>query len=201
MQENKKYGIFLKNDKINELLKKNDDYFQNNQFSNNDYAKNMTYQEMGEFLLSGYWGSLLEAANVLKEEHRIDFSYNTLKNLPIVLKEFLKITKENDPEESIEGTLIRTIAAYWYGLAMNENNSEIKVRVGNGKNPPYWSDMFSIKIGNLKEENFLIIATEIINKEFKVENKVFINMTPLIKSYNEAFGIDLSEYELYDFAI
>lgn len=201
MQENKKYGIVLKNDKINELLKKNDDYFQNNQFSNNDYAKNMTYQEMGEFLLSGYWGSLLEAANVLKEEHRIDFSYNTLKNLPIVLKEFLKITKENDPEESIEGTLIRTIAAYWYGLAMNENNSEIKVRVGNGKNPPYWSDMFSIKIGNLKEENFLIIATEIINKEFKVENKVFINMTPLIKSYNEAFGIDLSEYELYDFAI
>ena len=81
------------------------------------------------------------------------------------------------------------------------NNSEIKVRVGNGKNPPYWSDMFSIKIGKLKEENFLIIATEIINKEFKVENKVFINMTPLIKSYNEAFGIDLSEYELYDFAI
>lgn len=201
MQENKKYGIVLKNDKINELLKKNDDYFQNNQFNNNDYTKNMTYQEMGEFLLSGYWGSLLEAANVLKEEHRIDFSYNTLKNLPIVLKEFLKITKENDPEESIEGTLIRTIAAYWYGLAMNENNSEIKVRVGNGKNPPYWSDMFSIKIGKLKEENFLIIATEIINKEFKVENKVFINMTPLIKSYNEAFGIDLSEYELYDFAI
>ena len=43
MQENKKYGIVLKNDKINELLKKNDDYFQNNQFSNNDYAKNMTY--------------------------------------------------------------------------------------------------------------------------------------------------------------
>ena len=201
MQENKKYGIVLKNDKINELLKKNDDYFQNNQFNNNDYTKNMTYQEMGEFLLSGYWGSLLEAANVLKEEHRIDFSYNTLKNLPIVLKEFLKITKENNPEESIEGTLIRTIAAYWYGLAMNENNSEIKVRVGNGKNPPYWSDMFSIKIGKLKEENFLIIATEIINKEFKVENKVFINMTPLIKSYNEAFGIDLSEYELYDFAI
>ena len=201
MQENKKYGIVLKNDKINELLKKNDDYFQNNQFSNNDYAKNMTYQEMGEFLLSGYWGSLLDSANVLKEEYRIDFSYNTLKNLPIVLKEFLKITKENDPEESIEGTLIRTIAAYWYGLAMNENNSEIKVRVGNGKNPPYWSDMFSIKIGKLKEENFLIIATEIINKEFKVENKVFINMTPLIKSYNEAFGIDLSEYELYDFAI
>lgn len=201
MQENKKYGIVLKNDKINELLKKNDDYFQNNQFSNNDYAKNMTYQEMGEFLLSGYWGSLLDSANVLKEEYRIDFSYNTLKNLPIVLKEFLKITKENNPEESIEGTLIRTIAAYWYGLAMNENNSEIKVRVGNGKNPPYWSDMFSIKIGNLKEENFLIIATEIINKEFKVENKVFINMTPLIKSYNEAFGIDLSEYELYDFAI
>ena len=153
MIKNQKYGIVLKNDKINELLKKNDDYFQNNQFNNNDYTKNMTYQEMGEFLLSGYWGSLLEAANVLKEEHRIDFSYNTLKNLPIVLKEFLKITKENNPEESIEGTLIRTIAAYWYGLAMNENNSEIKVRVGNGKNPPYWSDMFSLKIGMLKEEN------------------------------------------------
>ena len=42
MQENKKYGIVLKNDKINELLKKNDDYFQNNQFSNNDYAKNIS---------------------------------------------------------------------------------------------------------------------------------------------------------------
>lgn len=201
MQENKKYGIVLKNDKINELLKKNDDYFQNNQFSNNDYAKNMTYQEMGEFLLSGYWGSLLDSANVLKEEYRIDFSYNTLKNLPIVLKEFLKITKENDSPETIEGTLIRTIAAYWYGLAMNENNSEIKVRVGNGKNPPYWSDMFSIKIGNLKEENFLIIATEIFDKKFEVENKVFINMTPLIKSYNEAFGIDLSKYEVYNFVI
>lgn len=201
MQENQKYGIILKNDKINKLLKKNDDYFQNNQLQNNDYLKNMTYQEMGEYLLSGYWGSLLDVANLFQKENRIDFSYDTLNNLPIVLKEFLKITKENDPPESIEGTLIRTIAAYWYGLAMNENNSEIKVRVGNGKNPPYWSDMFSIKIGKLKEENFLIKATEIINKEFEVENKVFINMTPLIKSYNEAFGIDLSEYELYDFVI
>ena len=60
MQENQKYGIILKNDKINELLKKNDDYFQNNQLQNNDYLKNMTYQEMGEYLLSGYWGSLLD---------------------------------------------------------------------------------------------------------------------------------------------
>lgn len=201
MIKNQKYGIVLKNDKINELLKKNDDYFQNNQFKNDDYVKNMTYQEMGEYLLSGYWGSLLDVANLFPKENRIDFSYNTLKNLPIVLKEFLKITKENEPAESIEGTLIRTIAAYWYGLAMNENNSEIKVRVGNGKNPPYWSDMFSIKIGDLKEENFLIKATEIINKEFEVENKVFINMTSLIKSYKEAFGVDLKEYEVFDFII
>ena len=75
----------------------------------------------------------------------------------------------------------------------------MKIRVGNGKNPPYWGDELSIKIVTIKEENFLHAVVKSLDLPINVNNKVSINVTPIMEAYENAFEIDLSNYAISNY--
>lgn len=91
---------------------------------------------------------------------------------------------------------------------MNEHNCELKVSTRRTKLtpptavlPPLWADAYSIETGINELIDFLPPALETLDSPFEMEKGIFISMTPIIRAYKRATGVNLKDYNIADIAI
>ena len=162
----------------------------------------LSTQEQGESILAGYWFSLLSDAmmNRLPQSLWVDFSYETIHNLPACLTSLYCLQQTSYTAEKNADLVGRTIAAVLFGLAINEHNCSLRVK--KKKEEPCWGADLSFKVGVKREIDFLEAAqTAIKSSPISVENGIFVEMTAPIKAYKSAIGVDLSKYKLSSFII
>ena len=112
-----------------------------------------TPQEIGEDLIGTYALDMIYSG--LEIGKKLDFTYDTLTELPVVLASCYRRNKSDPPPAAINGT-VKALAAYFFALAMNEHDFSWDVRqmpvLLNAKNPPkdpLWG-VFRVQIGEKK---------------------------------------------------
>lgn len=162
-----------------------------------------TMQEQGESIIVGYWFSLLEEAMMerLRMRKWIDFSYETIERLPYSLISLYMLQKaEGYTRERNTNVIGKTIGAVMYGLAMNEHGYSFTVK--KGKKGPMWGDFFSISVDGIQKVDFLYPALQTVSSSQIIMQKgAFVDMNPIIRAYQIATGIDLSEHGLGNIVI
>ena len=96
--------ITFSSKKLAEILEasaKNTEYYmQHSAEKNMQYMKRMTIQEAGEGMFGGYLESLLEVVKESAEKDNwIDFTYSTMKNIPVALLLLYRKQKASYEEE------------------------------------------------------------------------------------------------------
>ena len=160
-------------------------------------------QEQGEDIIGGYWYTLLGEAMMARLRNRkwIDFTYDTIGKLPYSLISLYQLQKANGYSRVRNATALgKTIGAVLYGLAMNEHGYALIVE--KGKKEPLWADLFNIYIDGLQKVDFLAPALQSVNASLIVMQKgLSVNMAPVIKAYQTATGVDLTEHGLANIMI
>ena len=189
--------ILFSNGKVGEIIENHiRDTEIYNQLGSEEYGKRaqkQTIQEIGEGIFGGYLYSLLDAVcEATAEDSWVDFSYSTVKNIPIALLSLYKKQKASYEEKRNATVIAKTIACILYATAMNEHNCML--RVTHAKAEPAWADALSLKLGTKREVDFLKPALDsVFNGPLQVENGIAVSPEPLIKAYKSAIGVDLSE--------
>ena len=199
-------GIEFKNPEIEEMLEENIKYVTGEQ----EVVDRGDLQNFKD-ILSGFWFSLLNDAMMLKlpKEDWIDFTYETIGKLPKALASLYRLQKNGYSEAENADAIGRTIAATMYGLAMNEHGCELKVTrkrtvltPPDAVMPPLWAECLYAETGIKNKVDFLEPSLKaVMNPFISMEKGLFIAMTPVIKAYKQATGVDLREYGLGDMMI
>ncbi len=157
------------------------------------YLKDMTIQEAGENMFGGYLESLLEVVMESAErDNWIDFTYSTMKNIPLALLLLYRKQKASYEGERNATVIAKTLASVLYATAMNEHSCML--RVTRAKGEPAWGEALSLKLGTKREVDFLKPALDaVFSSPLQIENGIAISPEPLIKAYKSAIGVDLSE--------
>ena len=188
-----KEGITFKNCILEELLNKYRVYYGPAPIN----TMSLSLQEKGEAIISGYCYSLLYDVmmNTLGYKKWIDFSYDTLHNLPFVLKALYHFQKNQGYSDIRNADVVtKTIGAVMYCLAMNEHGA--KLIVERGKCPPLWADSLNIYVEANKKTDFLQPALQTLRTASVVINGggYWFEMTPIINAYKETTGVNIAEY-------
>ena len=118
----------------------------------------------------------------------------------MALRSLYMLQKPSYTREKNASIIGKTIGAVMYGLAMNEHGYSLTVE--KGKKGPLWADLFTIYIDGLQKVDFLVPALQTVNSSLIVmQEGLFIDMTPVIKAYQTATGIDLAEHGLANIMI
>lgn len=193
------FTVETKNKRLCELM---DWVFKN--LDNDDILWNeMSNQEAGEKLIGIFAGEML--LNAHKVGTKLDFTYDTLKNLPFAARRCLQEYAESGTSfGACADYLARILAAYIYCLSLNEHDCPWKVRLANSKfsspvSEPLWAGVFRVTTGINEKKNFLLDVMSGSEARVKGGNGyMMIFISSIVKSYKKAFGIDLLEYGLVD---
>lgn len=160
--------------------------------------KSISTQEIGEEIIAGYWYSLIceVMMNTLGFKKWIDFTYDTLHNLPVVLTSLYHFQKNNGYSDDRNAVVVaKTIGSIMYGLAMNEHGAKMKVEKGVGS--PLWGDSVHIYVDMKKKTDFLEPALKTLKAApFVVSGGRWFEMTPIIDAYKETTGVNITDYEV-----
>ena len=164
-----------------------------------------TPQEMGEDLVGTYAMDMLYSG--LAVGLKPDFTYSTLKELPVAAASCYRRNKEENPGPvAVEGT-VKALAAYFFALAMNEHGfpwevQQTPVLLNAAKAPkePLWG-VFRIKTGGKQKTDFLLpVSAGCQVKDAMGKRLLTIDLGPLKREYKAATGIDLEKHGLRNIA-
>ncbi len=195
--EGKDVSFCFNNPKIDEMLKNAIDTENRSEEKRQKKTESMSASEMGESIIAGYWLTFFSQAKKTNdfsyEQFNMDCFGEDIKNL------FQLVIRESTLDRTKE-VIAKTIAAYLYGLAMNEENCGIYVSrmrteltAKDAKLPPLWANAFSVKTGKEDRKDFLEAALESLQYPVKIAGGLYLNMKPFVKAYKKATGVDLSE--------
>lgn len=172
------------------------------------YVEKLDAVQRAEYVLSGYVADMLR--NSIEVHKELDLSYGTVGNLPAVLGLRLREIREmKAPWQDCMSSLAKNLAAYLFFLAMNEHGCALKVtQMGTAFAPPpksekpFWGDLFRYKTGVRREVDFLPAVMESMQKLPLSGNPLMtLTVSPIIRAYRSATGVDLSEYGMVDMAL
>ena len=171
------------------------------------HADGLTVQQHGEDLIATY--ALDMVLNGYKADVSLDFTYDTLRLLPVAVRRCLVGYQEggNSFRDSVEA-LAKSFAAYIFCLAMNEhdcpwNVQQLRTRFTPPDKDfgPLWANAFRITTGLRRQTDFLIPALEGGMGEIRNgKGFMILNVAPTVKAYKAAFRVDLNEHGLSDIA-
>ena len=195
--------IIFKNPKIEEMIDENRRFMELSDAEQQHFMKTAAIKQVGETFIGGYWTSFFDAMFLLEQKYWMDMTYETLENLPYVLNSLYKLQTEGYSHSENMEILAKTVAAYLYGLAMNEHGCRLIISEPSAllmndpsNQPPLWADMISIRTGISRELDFLEPALQALQR-----GKNTIALSPVIKAYKRATGVDLAQYNLKDILI
>ena len=206
MTENLK--LTIKSDYLAGILQRVFDYEKLTPDQQKEYFTGKSMQESGEFLIGTFLWDVLR--NGFQAGVELDMTYDTLDKLPTALRRCLQ-TYCDEPmalKKAADATA-RSFAAYLFALGMNEHDVKLKaVRKGapfikpDPAGDPLWGNALRITTGIDREKDFLIPALQ-GGSGFYREGKglILLNVTPAIRAYKSAFGVDLAEHGLIDMAL
>lgn len=162
------------------------------------YFKSLSLQDIGKGIIGGYWYTLLceVMMNALQPKAWIDFSYETIHNLPAVITVLYHFQKKNgySDDRNID-VVAKTIGAVMYGLAMNEHGCDLAVIRGKGS--PLWGDALNIFVEADKKTDFLKPALQTVKASpLLMGSGAYFEMTPVIDAYKDTIGVDLTDYKI-----
>ena len=164
-----------------------------------------TTKEQGEELIGTYALDMVYSGWDVGKE--LDFSYETLKDLPTTAAScYRRYLKGEHPDYAVSA-IIKSLAAYFFALAMNEHGFAWDVRqmpilLGAKKPPkePLWG-VFRIKTGKTQKTDFLLPVSEgCCAKGVLGKRLLTFDLSSLIREYNAATGVDLEKHGLRNIA-
>ena len=145
-----------------------------------------TTQEQGEDLIGTYALDMLYSGLAVDKE--LDFTYGTLTELPVaVASSYRRYKKGEHPDFAVESTG-KSLAAYFFALAMNEHGLAWDVRqmpvLLNAKNPPkepLWG-VFRIQTGAKQKSDFLLpVSKGCLTMKIMEKRLLTFDLAPLIR--------------------
>ena len=179
--------LFSKTSRIN-LLSVQD---ASNYYKKNNVPKDRMYFQ----ILIGYVSSLGDIASDKIVNLDLDLTYNTVKNLPIVIAYGFNGWSNCSLNERIDIS-VKSLAAYLMLLCVNEHNCGIQINIpaiytADSLNHG-WSGAY-VCTGTKQKKDLLNIAKESVKYESKT---LTIDTEKLNTAYKEMTGVDLSKYGL-----
>ena len=162
------------------------------------YYKSLSLQDIGKGIIGGYWYTLLceVMTNALQPKAWIDFSYETIHNLPAVITVLYHFQKKNGYSDDRNADVVaKTIGAVMYGLVMNEHGGDLTVTRGKGS--PLWGDALNIFVEADKKTDFLKPALQTVKASpLLMGSGAYFEMTPVIDAYKDTTGVNLADYRI-----
>ena len=164
-----------------------------------------TMQEQGEDLIGTYALDMLYSGWAVNKE--LDFTYETLLELPVAVASCYRRNREDQPEPVAVNGTAKALAACFFTLAMNEHGLSWDVRqmpvlLGAKKPPkdPLWG-VFRIQTGEKKKADFLLPVTNGCRVQKAMGKRLLtFDLTALIREYKAATGVDLEKHGLRNIA-
>lgn len=175
-----------------------------------DWFKKASTEECGNAIIGGYLTTFLGVA----EENGIilDLTYSTMKNFSAGLTAlYMKQQKLNYGSKRNAIVVGKTISVYLTLLCVNEEGSKLEYE--NGNSPLLTQEAaaelhsksyagISVSTGTERIINFFDAGQRcVFGHDMEVEGGLFVAMTPAIRAYKRATGVDLAEYGLMDTVI
>ncbi len=185
------------NPKIDDMLKNAIDTENKTDEKRQKKIESLNAAQMGESMISGLWLAFFAQA-----EKTNDFSYDQFNAecfAADIKRMFRQLVEWNSLDKTKE-IIAKTVAAYFYGLAMNEENCDLivsrmrtELTAKDAELPPLWANAFSIKTGKADKKDFLEPAVQSLQYPVKIAGGLYLYMQPFYKAYKKAVGVDLSE--------
>ena len=164
-----------------------------------------TPQEQGEDLVGTYALDMLYSGMDVGVD--LDFAYSSLKDLPIAAKSCYERYKKGDHSEFAVGSTAKSLAAYFFVLAMNEHGFLLNVRqmpvLLNATKPPkdpLWG-VFRIQLQGKKKTDFLLpVSAGCGTKEIMGKKLITFDLALLFREYRATVGEDLEKRGLHSIA-
>lgn len=164
-----------------------------------------TPKEMGEDLIGTYVLDMLQSAWAAGKD--LDFSYETLSDLPVAAASCYRRNREDNPEPIAVGGTLKSLAAYFFALAMNEHGLSWEVRqmpvlLNPSKPPrdPLWG-VFRIQTGRNRKTDFLLpVSRGCQIKEVMGKRLLTFDLAPLFREYKAVTGVDPEKHGLRSIA-
>ena len=175
-----------------------------------DWFKKASTEECGNAIIGGYLTTFLGVA----EENGIalDLTYGTLKNFSAGLAAlYLKQQKLNYESKRNAIVVGKTISVYLTLLCVNEEGGRLKYE--NGNSPLLTQEAaaelhsrsyagISVFTGTERIINFFGAGKRcVFRHDTEVKDDLFVPMTPAIRAYKCAVGVDLTKYGFGDVMI
>ena len=196
------FDVEIKNDKLEALI----DWAFDNWDSNDISWSKMSNQEAGEKLISIFACDML--INAHKVGTKLDFTYDTLKNLPFAARRCLQGYMESGISfGECADSLARSLAAYIYCLSLNEhdcpwNVRQIKSMLSSPTLGPLWGGALCVTTGVNEKKDFLLAALSSSSIRVKDGNGyMMIYVSSIVKAYKKAVGINLADYDFMDMVL
>ncbi len=186
------YQLTCKNDYLGAIINR----LIGEQNTGGERLEGKTEQVLGEDLLGTYALDIIYSGLAIDQE--MDFTYNSIKKLPLVVASVYRRNKE-DAHDSISAT-VKALSAFFFALAMNEHDCLWEVRrmpvLLNSEKPPkdpLWG-VFRVQTGKNKKTDFLLpVSRGCHTREFMGKSILTFNFDLLIREYKAALGIDLEK--------
>jgi len=200
--------LMIKNEHVLDLLNESNRTSNFTAKEEQAYLEKLDAVQRAEYVLSGYVADMLRDS--IEVHRELDLSYGTVGNLPAVLGLRLREIRDmKTPWQDSVASLAKSLAAYLFFLAMNEHGCALKVtQMGTPFAPPLkseeplWGDLFRYKTGVRREVDFLPAVMESMQKIPLPGNPLMtLTVSPIIRAYRSATGVDLSEYGFSDMAL
>ena len=155
-----------------------------------------TDQEMGENLIAEYAMDMYYSGSAVGTD--LDFTYDTLNDLPTAVSScYRRYRKGDHPEYAVVG-LMKSLAAYFFALAMNEHDMPWEVLQGKGSSyasgqprETLWG-VFRIQVGKKRKADFLLPVIDGCQVVGNAEKRLLIiDLTQLIREYKAVTKVDL----------
>ena len=164
-----------------------------------------TPKEQGEDLIGTYALDMLYSG--MDVGVNLDFAYASLTSLPIAAKSCYERYKKGEYSEFAVGSTAKSLAAYFFALAMNEHGFRLEVRqmpvLINAAKPskdPLWG-VFRIQIQGKKKIDFLLpVSVGCGTKDLMGKKLITFDLALLFREYKATTGVDLEKHGLRSIA-
>lgn len=137
----------------------------------------------------------------------LDFSYETLSDLPVAVASCYQVSRKDRPEELAVNATIKALAAYFFALSMNEHGLPWNVRFlpekmcTNRLDPAIWSGVSRITTGKKHKADFLLPVLAGCHRNNLLGKKILsFDLAALFKEYKAVTGVDLEQHGLKSIA-
>ena len=164
-----------------------------------------TTQEQFEDMIGTYALDIVNSGWAAGKD--LDFSYDTLSDLPVAVASCYQVSRKDRPEELAVNATIKALASYFFALSMNEHGLPWNVRFlpekmrTNRLDPSNWGGVSRITTGKKHKADFLLPVLAGYKRTNLFGKKIMsFDLAALFKEYKAVTGVDLEQHGLKSIA-